>query len=116
MACDSASAFPPSGSGIPELDQLVREAAGRCAALTEAEGSIGEAVAAIEAAGRMPEVVFVASLFEEITEEGESGSRESELGPFLTAEACGRVESIAREHGIPTRACHVWRPSLLHGS
>lgn len=84
----------------------------KCRVLAEAARLSREAADSIEAAGKMPEKVFVASIFEP----NGAGFDEQELGPFLAIEDCSRVEAMAREADLPTRRCRAWQPLPLPDS
>jgi hypothetical protein len=94
------------------LSKIVNEKIGLCKVYERAQEESKAVFDEIRRQNHLLDKHYVFSLFLRSTDANDDGFEEEQIGVFESLESCRRVEELARQYRIPTRACRLWQGAM----
>ena len=96
------------------ISEMVDSYKNLCSLFIEAEKTTGPVFENIKRERKLPNELYVFSVFSKTSEGNEDGAsfEEQEVGLFDSQASCEVIEKLAHDKGIPVRQCHKWEDIL----
>lgn len=104
---------PPEANALASrvLGEMGAEESALCRSAKAALAALRPPLEKLGGSARLPAGLFAFSFFESDSDSnGDEVFRAVEVLPFLDLASCQGVEAVARDAGLPTRACAPWQP------